>query len=67
MFVCFFNYLKRNLFDHQGNMSDPKTKKKSARVTAGSGSGKKTKPGETGKGRSDGNRQGLIPAEKGER
>lgn len=48
-------------------MSDPKTKKKSARVTAGSGSGKKTKPGETGKGRSDGNRQGLIPAEKGER
>lgn len=48
-------------------MHDPKTKKKSARASAGSDSGKKTKPGVTGRGRSEGNRPGLIHAEKGER
>lgn len=47
-------------------MSDPKIKKKSEKVTAGSGNGKKTKPGGTGRGRSDGSRLGLIHAEKGE-
>lgn len=47
-------------------MHDPKTKKKSERANAGSDSGKKTKPGETGRDRSEGSRPGLIHAEKGE-
>lgn len=46
-------------------MHDPKTKKKSERANAGSDSGKKTKPGETGRDRSEGSRPGLIHAEKG--
>lgn len=48
-------------------MFDPKTKKRSEKVTAGSGNGKKTKLGGTGRGRSDGSRRELIHAEKGER
>lgn len=47
-------------------MPDPKTKRKSEKAIAGSASGKKTKPDETGRDRSDGSRQGLIHAEKGE-
>lgn len=47
-------------------MHDPKTKKKSERAIAGSDSGKKTKPGETGRGRNEGNRPGPIHAERGE-
>lgn len=47
-------------------MSDPKTKKRSEKVTAGSGNGKRTRPGETGRGRRDRSRRGLIHAEKGE-
>ncbi len=47
-------------------MHDPKIKKKSERAIAGSGSGKKTKPGETGSGRNDGNKPELIHAERGE-
>ena len=50
----------------QGNTRDQKTKKKSERVIAGSVSGKKTKPGETGRGRNGGNRPELIHAERGE-
>lgn len=60
-------FTKRIPFQQQENVSDPKTKKRSEKVTAGSGSGKKTKPGGTGRGRSDGSRRGLIHAEKGER
>lgn len=48
-------------------MLDPKTKKKSGKASAGSVSGKKTKPGETGRGRNEGNRPELIHAERGER
>lgn len=47
-------------------MHDPKTKKKSERAIAGSVSGKKIKPGETGRGRNEGNRPELIHAERGE-
>lgn len=50
----------------QGNKYDPKTKKKSERTNAGSVSGRKTKPGETGRGRKGENRPELIHAEKGE-
>lgn len=46
-------------------MQDPKIKKRSERAIAGSDSGKRTKPGETGRGRSEGNRPELIHAEKG--
>lgn len=48
-------------------MHDKKTKKKSETVIAGSDSGKKTKPGETGRGRKEGTRRELIRAERGER
>lgn len=47
-------------------MHDPKTKKKNERAIAGSVSGKKIKPGETGRGRNEGNRPELIHAERGE-
>lgn len=47
-------------------MRDPKIKKKSEKVIAGSDSGKKTKPGETGRGRNEGNRPELIHGERGE-
>lgn len=47
-------------------MPDPKTKRKSEKVIAGSASGKKTKPDEIGRDRSEGSRRGLIHAEKGE-
>ena len=47
-------------------MCDPKTKKKSERAIVGSDSGKRTKPGETGRGRNEGSRPELIHAERGE-
>jgi len=47
-------------------MHDPKIRRKSARVTAGNVSGKRTKCGETGRDRNEGNRPELIHAEKGE-
>jgi len=52
------------LLKEQGNMYGPKTKKKSERAIAGSVNGKKTKPGETGSGRNEGNRPGPIHAER---
>ena len=47
-------------------MSGRKTKKKSERVSAGSVCGRRTKPGETGRGRNEGNRPELILEERGE-
>lgn len=47
-------------------MCDPKTKKKSARATEGSVSGRKTKPVEIGRDRNEGNRPELIHAERGQ-
>lgn len=47
-------------------MCGPKKRKKSEKVTAGSVSGRKTKPGETGKDRNEGNRPELTHAERGE-
>lgn len=47
-------------------MCDPKTKKKSERAIVGNVSGRKTKPGETGRGRNEGNRPALIHAERGQ-
>lgn len=44
-------------------MHDTKTKKE--RATAGSVSGKKTKPGETGRVRNEGTRPGLVHGGKG--
>lgn len=46
-------------------MYDLKRKKKSERAIAGSVSGKKTRPDETGRGRNEGNRPELIHAERG--
>lgn len=46
-------------------MRDTKTKIKKERATAGSVSGKKTKPDETGRGRNEGNSPGLIHGGKG--
>lgn len=48
----------------QGSTPGPKIKKGSE--IAGSVSGKKTKPGKTGRGRNDGSRPELIHAERGE-
>lgn len=53
-------------FLQQGNMFGLKKKKKTERAIAGSASGKKTKPGETGSVRNEGNRPELIHAERGE-
>lgn len=50
----------------QENIYGPKTKKKSVRAIAGSVSGKRTKPGETGSGRNGENRPEPIHAERGE-
>lgn len=47
-------------------MYGTKTKIKKERVIAGSVSGRKTKPDETGRGRNEGNRLGLIHGGKGE-
>lgn len=49
-----------------GNMHATKTRIKKERATAGSVSGRKTKPDETGRGRNEGNRPGLIHGGKGE-
>lgn len=46
-------------------MHDTKTKIKKERAIGGSVSGKKTKPDETGRGRNEGNRPGLIHGGKG--
>lgn len=46
-------------------MHDTKTKIKKERAIAGSASGRKTKPDETGRGRNEGNRPGLIHGGKG--
>lgn len=46
-------------------MCDTKTKIKRERAIGGSVSGKKTKPDETGRGRNEGNRPGLIHGGKG--
>lgn len=54
-------------FPQQGNTLGRKTRKRSERAIAGSDSGKKTKPGETGRGRNAESRPGLIHAERGER
>lgn len=66
---CFkkiYIYFHSWFFPQQGNIPDPKKKRKSERLIAGSVSGKKTKPGETGRGRNEGNRLELIHAERGE-
>lgn len=47
------------------NMHDTKTKIKKERAIAGSVSGRKTKPDETGRGRNEGNRLELIHGGKG--
>lgn len=54
------------LLKQQENMHDSKIKKKSAKAIAGNVTGKRTKPGETGKGRKEGNRPELIHVERGE-
>lgn len=46
-------------------MHDTKTKIRKERAIAGNVSGKKTKPDETGRGRNEGNRPGLIHGGKG--
>lgn len=46
-------------------MHDTKTKIKKERATAGNVSGRKTKPDETGRGRNEGIRPGLIHGGKG--
>lgn len=59
LYFCFLHI-------QQENIHGPKIKKKRERVIVGSVSGKKTKPGVTGRGRSEGNRPELIHAEKGQ-
>lgn len=50
----------------EANTCDPKKRRKNGKVIAGSVSGKKTKPGETGKDRNEGTRPELTHAERGE-
>lgn len=53
-------------FGLKGNTFDPKTKRRSERATAGSASGRKTRLGETGRGRNGGSRPEPTPAERGQ-
>lgn len=54
------------LLTQQENTHGSKIKKKSERAIAGNVIGKKTKLGETGRGKKEGNRPELIHVEKGE-
>lgn len=65
-YIFLFGFFFTSGFQLQlGNMHGTKTKIKKERASAGSVSGKKTKPGETGRGRNEGNRPGLIRGGKG--
>lgn len=65
-YIFLFGFFFTSGFQLQlGNMHGTKTKIKKERASAGSVSGKKTKPDETGRGRNEGNRPGLIRGGKG--